>query len=215
MHPTLRSVLAGVLTCALAAPVLAAPDAPVLGSGGSGAPAPAAPAPVAVSAACGSNRFAPTFTATSGGATLAIRDTQEGWTWTSAPLFGKPVDHRSGGASCGATVVDLDGDGTPEVVVTLDDDPSGAVWIFRRVPGQPSFAPVPCESGNHAPTRNFLVWDVSVGPGAPVVIADGEIQVKGKLSLLGQGTTITTFHFRLQDGVMRYQQQQAASAFPH
>src|SRR4051812_44929114 len=104
MQPTLRSVLAGVLACALAAPVLAAPDAPVLGSGGSGAPAPAAPAPVAVSAACGSSRFAPSFTAQPDGATLAIRDTQESWTWTSATLFGKPVDHTSGSGSCGASV---------------------------------------------------------------------------------------------------------------
>lgn len=186
------------------------PVAPPLGDP-QAAPAPqSAPEPAS---ACGATRFTAAYVHQGKDLKVRLTDSEEGWSWDSAPLFGKPIAHSYGGGSCQATTVDLDGDGTPEVVLTLDDEaPGGCVYIFHRVAGQKAFAPVPCEVGSNLKPRDFLVWDIPGETTAPVTITpDGEIQVKGRLyNLLGQGSNTGIFHFRLMGGMMRYQQTASA-----
>ena len=134
---------------------------------------------------------------------VAVRHLTEKWTWESAPLTGKLVPH---GDERHVSVVDLDGDGSDEVVVTLDDQaPGGRVHVFRREAGQQAMAPVMSEVGPGLKNRAFLVWDVSHGASAPVAVsAAGDIRVRARhYGMLGVGEQMATYRYRLQGGIIR------------
>jgi hypothetical protein len=133
---------------------------------------------------------------------VQVRHLTEGWTWTSEPMDGKPVAHGDKAVS----LVDLDGDRSPEVIATFDDQaPGGRVHVFRREPGRPACAPVMSEVGPGMQPRDFLVWDVSNGQTAPVTVnSTGDIRIRARyFGMLGVGETMATYRYRLQNGMIR------------
>jgi len=198
-----------MLVLVLAGPLAANPTTPNLGSQGGTAVA---------STSCGAQRFTTSFVQDGKSVHVRLADTTEGWTWDSAALSGKPVTHLYGSGACQSTEVDVDGDGVPEVIVTLDDEaPGGSIYVFRRVAGQHTFAPVPVEVGPGFKPRDFMVWDIPGQATAPVTIGtDGDIQIKSRsYALLDQGAGEALFHYKYQDGMLRQQHTKtAASAAP-
>lgn len=133
---------------------------------------------------------------------VQVRHLTEGWTWTSEPMDGKPVPHGAAPVS----VIDLDGDRTPEVIATFDDQaPGGRVHVFRRDPGKPGCVAVMSEVGPGMPPRDFLVWDVSNGQTAPVTVSSaGDIRIRARhYGMLGMGDAMATYRYRLQNGLIR------------
>lgn len=159
-------------------------------------------APVLADGCCGSARLAVTV---DGANAVTIRDTQEGFSWKSAPLGGPPVDHKHSGAACRATVADLDGDRSPEVVVTVKDgDDSGMVFVFGRKAGEQAFVPLSCEVGPGLKPRAFMVWDIASRI-APVNVTAAGVVVTGKqFTLLGQGEGRAEYTWALSGGMMRH-----------
>jgi hypothetical protein len=137
---------------------------------------------------------------------ITIRDTREGWSWTSPALGGPLVAHDHAGAACTATVADLDGDGSPEVIVTAQDGAeSGLVHAFTRKPGEPAFTPLPCEVGPGLKPRDFLVWDIPARTAPVSVKPDGAIVVTGReFSLLGAGVGRAEYTWKLIGGLLRH-----------
>lgn len=133
---------------------------------------------------------------------VQVRHLTEGWTWQSAPLDGTLVTHEGRRVS----VADLDGDGAPEVLVTIDDQaPGGRVHVFRRQAGEQAFEPVMSEVGPGMRPRAFLVWDVSSGQTAPVALtAGGEIRVRARdFGMLGVGDSMATYRYRMSGALIR------------
>lgn len=133
---------------------------------------------------------------------VQVRHLTEGWSWQSSAVDGTLVPHEGRRV----TVADLDDDGSPEVLVTIDDQaPGGRVHVFRRQAGAPAFEPVMSEVGPGMRPRAFLVWDVSNGQTAPVsVAADGEIRIRARdFGMLGVGEAMATYRYRMQGGLIR------------
>ena len=105
------------------------------------------------------------------------------------------------------TLVDLDSDGIPEIVLTLaDGEDAGRIYAFRRLAGKQAFAPIPCEVGSGIKPRDFMVWDLSGGATAPVTITtQGHFLIRSKyFAVLSVSQGVATYRFRFDGGIIRY-----------